>query len=147
LDLSFPLFLKRVVFQLGNVEGYESMQPGQVKRLRAEGNATRLEVLHPSGKSYTLNRGLRADFLFDKVDQVGVYEVRQEGALQRRFAVNLLDAGESNLEPRAELKIGSRSVKAGETGRETLNLWKVLAVIAFVLLLVEWTIYNRRVVV
>jgi hypothetical protein len=147
LQLSFPLFLKKVVTQLGNVEGNESMQPGQLKRLRPEGGARRLDVLHPSGKSYTLYRGSRPDFTFDRADRVGVYEVRQEGELQRRFAVNLLDARESDLAPRSEFKVGAERVVAGETGRQTRHLWKILAAVAFVLLLVEWTIYYRRVVV
>lgn len=147
LHLSFPLFMKNVVFQLGNVEGDEFTQPGQLKRLRPEGNSTRLEVLAPSGKSYTLNRGARADFLFDRIDRVGVYEVRRDGELQRQFAVNLLDPRESDLEPRAEFQVGAEKVAADATGRQARDLWKVLAVVAFVLLLAEWYVYTRRVTV
>jgi hypothetical protein len=145
LHLSFPLFLKNVVFQLGNIEGDEPMQPGQIKRLRPEGNVIRLEVLTPAGKSYTLTRGGRADFLFDRLDQVGVYEVRHDGELLRQFAVNLLEARESNLEPRREFQVGSQQVEADTTTLQPRDLWKLLAVLAFVLLLVEWYVYTRRI--
>ena len=146
LQLSFPLFMKNVVFQLGNIESDESTKPGDVKRLRPEGNAERIEVFPPSGRSYTLNRGKRADFLFDHADRVGVYEVRADGETQRSFAVNLLDSTESDLQPRSEFKIGAERVAAGETGRTSHSLWKWLAGCAFVLLLLEWIIYNRRAV-
>jgi hypothetical protein len=144
LQLSFPLFMKNVIFQMGNVENDEVTRPGEIKRLQPEDNAKQLEVFPPAGRSYTLFRGTRADFLFDRADHVGVYEVRGDGQAQRSFAVNLLDARESNLEPRAELKIGAEKVVAGQTGRSVHDLWKWLAAAAFVLLLVEWTIYNRR---
>src|SRR5207302_8413168 len=37
LHLSFPLFMKNVIFQMGNIEGDEMTRPGEIKRLRAEG--------------------------------------------------------------------------------------------------------------
>ncbi len=144
LQLSFPLFMKNVVFQMGNVEGDEVTRPGEIRRLRPEGNGKQLEVFPPAGRSYILSRGTRADFLFDRADRVGVYDVKSEDQAQRSFAVNLLDARESNLEPRAEFKIGAERVMAGATGRAVHELWKWLAVGAFVLLLAEWVLYNRR---
>ena len=52
--------------------------------------------------------------------------------------------GESDLSPRAEFNVGAERVAAGETGRRPRDLWKFLAVGAFLLLLVEWYVYNRK---
>ena len=79
----------------------------------------------------------RADFLFDRMDSVGLYAVRHDGATRQSFAVNLLDPGESDLSPRAEFNVGAERVAAGETGRRPHDLWKYLAAGAFLLLLVE----------
>jgi hypothetical protein len=61
--------------------------------------------------------------------------------------VNLLDANESNIEPRTDIKIGSDEVAAGEERRQPRELWKWLALAALGLLLVEWYVYNRRIYV
>ena len=92
-----------------------------------------------------MNRGNRADFLFDEANTVGPYEVRQDGEVQRLFVVNLLDARESDLKPRPDFRIGDENVVAGETGRRSHELWKVLTAVAFVLLLLEWFLYTRRI--
>ncbi len=146
LHLSFPLFLKNIVFQLGNIDADAAMQPGQVKRLPAEG-ADSVTVIQPSGKSHTLTRHGRPDFLFDRVDSIGLYEVKRGDETLRHFAANLLDPVESDLRPRSEFRIGAEKVGVAETGRRTHELWKWLAAGAFILLLVEWIIYNRRAVV
>ena len=62
-----------------------------------------------------MQRGNRAVFLYDKTERVGVYQVQWNGATQQRFAVNLLDARESNLEPRPAFRVGDSTVVAGTT--------------------------------
>ena len=65
----------------------------------------------------------------------------------RHFAVNLLDPNESNIEPRADIKIGGDDVTAGTERRQPRDLWKWIALAALILLLVEWYVYNRRIYV
>src|SRR5262249_3520505 len=115
LQPSFPLFLRNVLFTLGNVSdgtSEETVQPGQVKTLRPDVTVGEVMVRNPEGKTQTLTRGTRPDFSYGETDQVGVYQVGWEGAWQRNFAVNLLDPEESNIEPRSVVSIGAVAVRA-----------------------------------
>jgi hypothetical protein len=147
---SFPLFWRNVLYTLGNIRdaaGEENTQPGQVKLLRPESTVTKLTVTAPNGTDSTLERGSRADFAYGATDRVGVYDATWANDGHRRFAVNLLDADESNLEPRTAVKIGSEQVQAGSTRRQPRELWKVAVLAGLALLLLEWYVYNRRVFV
>jgi hypothetical protein len=145
---SFPLFLRNVLYALGNVEdaaGEENTQPGQVKTIRPDAVVDKIDVAPPEGKPVTVERGRRADFSFGATDQVGVYQVAWNGNLQRSFAVNLLDPDESHLEPRNAIQIGAERVAAGETRGQPRDMWKWVVLAGLLLVLVEWYIYNRRV--
>jgi len=147
---SFPLFLRNVLYTFGNISdgaSEESVQPGQPKVLRPDVAVGQIEVVDPDGKSKSLNRGTRADFSFGDTDKVGVYRVGWNGAWQRSFAINLLDADESNIEPRSSVQVGPESVSGSQERSQPRELWKWLALTALSLLLVEWYIYNRRVYV
>jgi hypothetical protein len=148
LHPSFPLFLRNVTYVLGNVgdaAGEETIRPGQVKTLRPDVAVKEIEVVNPEGKAEALQREARPEFSYGKTDRVGVYEVRWEGKDQRSFAVNLLDAEESNVEPRGEIQIGEANIKAGASAGQPRDTWKWIALAALLLLLLEWYIYNRRV--
>jgi hypothetical protein len=149
LQPSFPLFLRNVLYTLGNVSdatGEESVQPGQVKVIRPDVAVDSIEVTDPKGTPQTLNRGTRAEFAFGKTEEVGVYEVAWANA-RREFAVNLLDADESNIEPRPSIEVGGQKVTAGEARVQARETWKWIAAAALVLLLLEWYVYNRRIFV
>ena len=61
------------------------------------------------------------------------------------FAVNLLDAAESNLTPREELPFGKYSkVTAPTVRRANVELWRWIALAALAFLLFEWWYYHRR---
>jgi hypothetical protein len=156
LQASFPLFLRNVTYVLGNVSdaaGEDRVQPGEVKTLRPDMAVKAVEVFgpgkgglpDPSGKSETLERKGRPDFSFGSTDRVGVYEVRWDGKPQRDFAINLLDADESNIEPRMQIQIGQDSILASQSRGTPYDTWKWVALAALGLLLLEWYVYNRRV--
>lgn len=150
LQPSFPLFLRNVLYTLGNVNdatGEEPVQAGQVKVLRPDVAVAEVEVTGPAGNPETLRRGSRPDFAFGKTDRLGVYHVRWEGGGQRFFSVNLLDADESNIEPRPDVEIGGIKVAAGEARVQARETWKWIALAALVCLLLEWYVYNRRIFV
>jgi hypothetical protein len=148
LHPSFPLFLRNVTYVLGNVSdaaGEELVQPGKVKTLRPDVPLKRIEVINPKGEAKLLERGTRPEFTYGDTEQVGIYGVRWDGQEQRSFAVNLLDAEESNLEPRGEIKVGDVEIQAGDSRGTPRDTWKWVALAALGLLLLEWYIYNRRV--
>jgi len=145
---SFPLFLRNVLYSLGNVSDAASeapTQPGDVKQIKPDAAVEEIQVIPPGGKPVTLKRGSRADFSFGATDKVGVYDVAWDGAIQRSFAVNLLDPEESNIEPRPTVQIGAEEVKVGKTRGQPVEMWRWFLLGVMVLLLLEWYIYNRRV--
>jgi hypothetical protein len=147
---SFPLFLRNVVYTLGNISDGSSegtVQPGEPKNLRPDAATSQIEVADPSGASKSLTRGSRADFSYGDTHRVGEYRVGWGGAWQRSFAVNLLDADESNIEPRTSVHIGAVKVTGTQDRSQPRELWKWLVLAGLSFLLVEWYIYNRRVYV
>jgi hypothetical protein len=150
LQPSFPLFLRNVLYQLGNVRdtvGGETVQPGEPVVLRPSAGTGGIEITGPDGKKQELKRGSRPDFAFADTDQVGVYRVRSDTGEERSFTVNLLDPIESNIEPRREASIAGNVVRSDEVRRQPQELWKWVVLAGLVLLLVEWYVYNRRVYV
>jgi len=145
---SFPLFLRNVLYLMGNVSdaaAEETVQPGQVKTLRPDIGVSELVVRAPGDRPFTLQRGNRAEFSFGDTEEVGVYRVVYRDKVQREFAVNLLDKNESNLEPRTTVRIGAEEIEQGQLRTQPRSMWKYIIVAALLLLLLEWYIYNRRV--
>jgi hypothetical protein len=91
-----------------------------------------------------VRRGSGLEFTCLDTDSVGVYRADWTGG-QRSFAVNLLDADESNIQPRDEIKLGAQTVLAGESRNQTYDTWKWVALAALLLLVLEWAVYHRRV--
>ncbi len=147
---SLPLFFRNVLYMLGNVDDAVrvlSAQPGEPMVLRPEAGIQKLTIHGPGGTRTTLERGNRPDFIFADTDKIGVYKVERDDLATRWFTVNLLDSGESNIQPKEEITIGSEHVTAGEERRQPRELWKWILAAAIVLLLLEWQVYNRRVAV
>ena len=150
LQPSFPLFLRNVLYHLGNVGdaiGEDSVQPGEPMVLRPEAGVQWLKVTPPKGETVKLTKSQRADFTFGATDLLGVYQVARDDGGQRSFAVNLLDPEESNIEPRPSIQIGNEVLTAGQQSAPPREVWKWFAMAALLLLLWEWYIYNRRVYV
>jgi hypothetical protein len=150
LQPSFPLFFRNVLYTLGNVDDAvraAGVAPGEPMVLRPEAGAARLTITPPGGAAIELQKQPhRPDYVFADTDRVGVYGYQAAGDnVTRAFAVNLLDAGESNIEPRPEIRIGSESIVAGQDRSQPRELWKWILLVAVVLLVVEWGLYNRRI--
>lgn len=151
LQPNFPLFLRNVLIQQGNVwvAGVDDLlRPGEVMPLRP-GGAPKVVVTRP-GELVPLSfeRGSRPEVAFGNTDLLGVYTAEWDSAAgrqTRRFAVNLLDADESNLAPVTQFQVGDLTVTAGDTRRVPFPLWQIVLGVALLFVLVEWWIYNRRV--
>ncbi len=150
LQPSFPLFFRNVLYLFGNVDDAVrsvTVQPGEPMILRPEAGVQTLEITPPSGTKIHMKRGNRPDFVFSATDKTGVYLVQRDDGGVRNFSVNLLDANESNIEPRDEIRIGNERISAGQDRPQPRDLWKWILVLALVLLLVEWYIYTKRVAI
>ncbi len=151
LRLSFPLFALNLVEYFGRSEqalSAGSTRPGQTVELRSAAPTADMEVQLPDGKPIRVPRNPQHTYSFVHSDQLGVYQVRQAGKVTGLFAVNLFDGAESDLSVRDQnsIKIGYVEI-AGRSGAvpAAREAWKWLVLLALVVLVGEWYIYNRRV--
>jgi len=76
--------------------------------------------------------------------RVGLHEAAA-GGVRQSFAINLLDADESNLTPRSTLQIGrTRVVAPGGASLRHEELWRWVVGAALLFLMLEWWWYHRR---
>jgi hypothetical protein len=148
---SFPVFIMNALKYLGGVRGSlasPNIQPGSPAVLRTATPVKTVQVTSPRGDKFEVPRELQNTFVFNRTDELGIYEVREGSGekISQQFAVNLFDTRESDLTPAEMIDIGHEEVKA-EQGRQTARkeLWKWLTLAALCVLTFEWYIYNRRV--
>ncbi len=149
--LSFPLFTQNILTYLGGASRFSFSRPfqtGEVISLKMALPYPSIVIRLPDGRNVPLDVRSDGTFVFSETDQIGIYEVSPAGSnqIEQRFAVNLLDRLESDLRVRDELQLGYVEVAATrgmEKNRSDYWPWIVLAVLAIILL--EWHIYNRRV--
>ncbi len=150
---SFPTFVYAVLEYLGGSRATlaaEMPKPGQTIALKSNSASEQLQVRTPSGTTVAVPRSTSGSFHFSATDELGPYEILDQGKTAERFTINLFNSAESDLRPPQEnsLQIGQVPVPAksgyASARRET---WKWLLAAALVVLLAEWYIYNRRVYV
>jgi hypothetical protein len=110
------------------------------------GAVAEIAITKPDGGTKSLARGTRADFAFTETDRLGIYSVAWPGE-SRRFAVNLFDPLESDIAPSASVQIGETKVDAGAARRSPVDLWKWVVLAGLAIVLVEWYVYNKRVMI
>lgn len=102
----------------------------------------------PSGKYLEAQVEKDGTVVLGTAEEVGVYELLETAELKRRFPVALLSESESNLAPKKSLDFGEFQVRVEEREEESArDLWWWFALAAFVVMMLEWYVYNRRVYV
>lgn len=149
---SYPVFIQNVLSYLGGVSEQTSQavyQPGQLIQLRLDTPSKTLLMKAPDGSQHEVGRGRTGAFTFSANHNTGVYELADAARpdAKHRIAVNLFDEVESNIAPVMELKMDEHVKVAASKGvqRTRREAWKVLVLLALIVLLVEWYVYNRRV--
>ncbi len=148
---SFPVFVRNLFEYYGAVRsgtGGENIRPGMPATLESPGGQATLSILSPSGGKTDLKSDKLGKLSFTQTAELGIYSVQSGGKTVDRFAVNLFDAGESDIRPNRSptIKVGDVEVK-GETAWKPARkeIWKFAVMIGLAVLLVEWYIYNRRI--
>jgi len=149
--LSFPVFIYRVLEFLGRMgqrEIQSSVRPGQLVRFRLDSPEDALSIVLPNGTSQTLRRQSDGDFLFTATDQPGIYRVLDSNQVHlRSLAVSLTDRRESDIAVKEQLQIGYVEVES--TRESTIEsdgrLWRYLLLAALAVVMLEWVVYNRRI--
>ncbi|MFQ5612504.1 MAG: VWA domain-containing protein [Anaerolineae bacterium] len=157
LQIDFPILivnLARWLLPGGGLTPGQSLQPGQGFELPAAPSASALRVETPSGRQLELplDSTEEAPAIFGQTFEPGIYRVfageagQADPAFLTAFAVNLLDEGETNIQPgRARIAAGDPAGGAGAvTGRQ--EWWWPVLLLGLGLLLVEWWVYWRGMV-
>jgi hypothetical protein len=150
---SFPVFFMNAIKYLGGTGQHAnvtSVRPGEVYPIRTLVPVDRVQVKTPAGENLEVLRESHQSIGFSQTEQPGIYEVREGtgSQLSQRFAVNLFDSRESDLQPAETVEIGHEAVQAEKlAGRESVRkeLWKAILLLGLAIVLLEWYIYNRRV--
>lgn len=147
LKLSFPLYVMNLIRVLGGAEGEgrTAYQPGEIVNLRGEESVRSATVTYPDGRSVKIQRSSQGNFTFVDTGALGVYRITM-GSREQRFVVNLCSESESAIRPSEKVSIGA--VQAADVSGEfqsRYELWRWLALLAFLVLVFEWYVYNRRV--
>ena len=148
---SFPVFLRDVLAFLGGIDADASsnnVAPGDTYQLRTESQLDEVTVINPQQKKLTVRRNRQNLYEFTDTQDVGVYQVWDADQLVQQFAVNLFNPAESDVRTRPDEKVrlGNVELAAGTALQPARRqIWKWLALLGLVVLLVEWYIYNRRV--
>ncbi|HLH53141.1 MAG TPA: VWA domain-containing protein [Verrucomicrobiae bacterium] len=148
LRVSFPIFVANAVEWLNpaNAKGGQLLvKAGEAFRMglgRAEKEA---QVTLPDGQVKKLPIDSTAnELVFGETYKQGIYHLRM-GTNETVFCVDLLDAVESNIKPRDELRLGDYTRIAATTRQRTnMELWRSIAGAGLLVLLFEWWYYHRR---
>jgi Ca-activated chloride channel homolog len=152
LQVAFPLLLSNIVGYLAPGSGAEAAQlaPGQPLAFPVDPSITAIRLTRPDDQVVPLEVK-DGQAIYADTDTLGAYVVEQfvgdKLIARQRFAVNLFSKEESTITPQAELKIqqtsGLQQATAGErVGRQ--EFWRWLALIALVVLVIEWLVYQRN---
>ncbi|MFQ5593429.1 MAG: hypothetical protein ACE5HA_04705, partial [Anaerolineae bacterium] len=149
---AFPLLMSNLIAYLA--PGARGLVPAQVQAgepvaISVPPEVDAVSLTYPDGQRVSLVPE-RSRLTVADTKELGVYQIalasQSEIIEQSAFAVNLFSPAESAIAPRATLPIaGSTGGQAGEIARSQgrRELWRPLAFIALVVLLIEWLVYQR----
>ncbi|CAG1013573.1 hypothetical protein ANAEL_04740 [Anaerolineales bacterium] len=148
LQVAYPILFSNLINYLAPPSAFDasqSLSAGETLTLVPPTDAEQIVIASPSDKAYTLATG---QTLFSETDELGYYAVNfisKDATKVEYFAVNLFDPAESNISPREKLQIGSTAVTPAVSQQIGLQeLWKWLAGLALVVLMIEWQVFHRK---
>ncbi len=148
LQIAYPILFSNLINYLAPPSAFDSsqsLQAGESLIITPQTDAKQVVVASPSNQLYTLAPGQN---IFSQTNELGFYAVNFVAENSNRaeyFAVNLFDPSESDIQPRAELHIGSQAVTPAVSKQVgLLELWKWLAGLALLILMIEWQVFHRK---
>jgi len=148
--VSFPMFVANAVEWLNPANAKNAqlvVKPGDPFRLALTHPEKSAVVTTPRGTTMNVDLDPKAnELVFGDTFKQGVYRVRLS-TNEVTFCSDLLDSAESNIKPRDELQLGKYTkVTATTMQRTNMELWRTIASIGLVVLMIEWWYYHRRTV-
>lgn len=145
---AFPILLSNALdWLLSDVHASEvsTMACGDVIQMEAPPDFKTGVMTDPQGKGWSLTPDAGRRILFDRTDKRGFYIAEINGTPKATFGVSLISETESNIAPAQALEFGNRQVSAVKPDRiYNREIWGWFAIVAILLLALEWLIYHRR---
>jgi Ca-activated chloride channel family protein len=149
MRVAFPIFIANSVRWLGT--GSDDSELGAIHTgdpitLPAPSGLA-LTVTKPDGTKEDIRAGDQGEAVFAETSQAGIYTAAGKGYTYT-FAANLANEGESDITPHRSLSIlDNPTASAGHRVPNPYELLPLLALLALVVLMVEWWAFHRRVFV
>lgn len=155
MDTNWPFEPGFVMF-CQNATAFLGMDAAQDSRShRSVGQAIYIEGLPPAadatvhapgGPSINTKCDAQGTLRYPDTARAGVYTVELGGDRAEHFAVNLLDAQESRIEPTSQITFSGKTIQAESSppGPSNVELWPYLVALALALACVEWFVYNSK---
>jgi len=158
-DPGFVLYTAAGLIHLGNDGAAvgETLRPGATLGERIPATAQNVQLGFPDNTSTQLVPNADGRVVYGPITKVGIYtlswtgplggrDVEVDGRARRALAANLLDPLESDVATRTALPLASRIVTAQDSASEGIRkLWPYLLLGALGIVLLEWWVYNRKV--
>ncbi len=147
------VFLQNAVMYLasgGLTESGRLIHAGETIAASVPPGATEAVVVGPGSRIDKINVTDRRTMTYARTDQVGFYRSTFDDARKTAevYAANILDPIESNVAPARELRLGGGQLVAVEEDVKVNEpLWPYAVAAALVVLMLEWWVYNRRVMI
>jgi len=151
--LGFPIFMQNLFVTLGGQAQFGqsfNRKPGQLMNFRSRLPYPEVKVTTPDGKTETVQARTDNSFVFVNTEESGIYEIRpsDQQEIDQLISVNLLDRRESNLAVAEKMQLGYVEIAGTRTRVPARReFWPWLVLVAIAVLMVEWLIYNRRVLI
>ncbi|MGI9303218.1 MAG: VWA domain-containing protein, partial [Gammaproteobacteria bacterium] len=143
--VAFPILVRNGLRWLDRgITQNNQLQGGETIDLEADQGARHAVVIPPNGREQTVLVEEGRVF-YEDTETAGVYTVRVDSTVHR-FAVNLLNAQESDLTPGRALPSPAdrEEVTPSPSYRTTHELWPVFAILALLILVAEAALYFHQ---
>lgn len=150
LRVTFPIFVANAVEWLNPANAKNAqllIKSGDAFRMALSRPETEATVTGPDGAAKTVKIDPTAnEFVYGDTLKQGTYRLHL-GTNDMAFCVDLLDTAESNIQPHDDLHLGKHTtVSATTLQRANMELWRTIAALGLLVLLIEWWYYHRRTV-
>lgn len=148
-ERSWPIFLFNLLRTFGNASestSATSYRPGELVRGKLEGQCDELKVETSSGRQVdTVYRNRELQYETFDTNELGAYDVTDGGELVDRFAVNLFQPSESEIQTRLNLELGYEEVQSGNIGLVVRKeYWRPILLLLLVIVVMEWWVYTKQ---
>jgi hypothetical protein len=150
LQIAFPILFSNLTNYLvppSAFDATQSLSPGQSLAIVPPPGTQQILIASPSNTGYNIPNEA-GGIKFTHTNELGYYAVNfisKDQSSAEYFAVNLFNAAESNIRPHETIQIGQSQITPRVSEKiGQYELWPWLAMLAILILMIEWQVYHRR---